>query len=203
MTTPQAPVRRGRPGYDRDGMLDIAVALFIERGYDATSVADLAARLGLTKSALYHHFSSKEEVLAVALDRALDPLEAVLDAPHPPAERPVDRLEGILRAAVGVLVARLDLVTLLLRVRGNSDTERRAIERRRAFDHRVTMLVREAQEAGELRADIDAAVATRLVFGMINSITEWYRPAGEVDAATLADDILRMALDGLGTEAAR
>lgn len=199
MTTPQAPARRGRPGYDRDGMLDIAVALFIERGYDATSVADLADRLGLTKSALYHHFSAKEEVLAVALDRALDPLEAVLETPAEPGERPVERLERILRAAVDVLVDRLEVVTLLLRVRGNSETERRAIERRRTFDHRVTALVREAQDAGELRADIDAAVATRLVFGMINSLTEWYRPSGELDAETLADDILRVALEGLGT----
>lgn len=195
MTTSPAPARRGRPGYDRDGLLDVAVALFIERGYDATSVADLAERLGLTKSALYHHFSSKEEVLAVALDRALDPLEAVLDAPADGS--PVARLEGVLRAAVGVLAQRLDVVTLLLRVRGNSETERRAIDRRRAFDHRVTTLVREAQEAGELRRDIDAAVATRLVFGMINSLTEWYRPSGEFDAATLADDILHVALQGL------
>lgn len=199
MTLQEAPARRGRPGYDRDGMLAVAVALFIERGYDATSVADLAERLGLSKSALYHHFSSKEEVLAVALDRALDPLEAVLDQPGARSGKPVARVEHVMRAAVVVLVERLDVVTLLLRVRGNSDTERTAIDRRREFDHRVTTLVREAQDAGELRADVDPAVATRLVFGMINSLTEWYRPNGELDALTLADDILRIALDGLGT----
>ena len=58
-----AAPRRGRPGYDRDQVLAIAVALFNEQGYDATSVADLAMRLGLTKSALYHHFDSKEQLL--------------------------------------------------------------------------------------------------------------------------------------------
>lgn len=192
-----AVVRRGRPGYDRDQLLDVAVALFIERGYDATSVADLAERLGLTKSALYHHFSSKDELLGVALDRALDPLEAVLD--EAATGSPVERLEQVLRGAVRVLIAELPFVTLLLRVRGNSAIERRAIERRRAFDHRMTGLVHEAQSAGSLRADIDAAVATRLVFGMINSITEWYRPGGDLDAATLADDILRVTLTGLGS----
>jgi hypothetical protein len=48
-----------------------------------------------------------------------------------------------------------------------------------------------------VRDDVDAAVAARLVFGMINSLVEWYRPDGEVDAETLADDLLHVALDGL------
>ncbi len=77
--TPPAAARRGRPGYDRAQVVDIAVQLFNEQGYDATSVADLAGRLGLTKSALYHHVDSKESILSTALDDALTALESVLD----------------------------------------------------------------------------------------------------------------------------
>ena len=62
--------RRGRPGYDRAGILAVAVSTFIEHGYDATSIAMLADRLGLSKSAIYHHFASKEALLAAA-DRAM------------------------------------------------------------------------------------------------------------------------------------
>ena len=189
--------RRGRPGYSRERLLGIAVDLFNERGYDATSVADLAARLGVSKSALYHHFASREELLDVALDRALRGLEGLLEEPGARTGTSSERLRFVLHGAVLVLVADLPFVTLLLRVRGNSDVERRALDRRRAFDHRVTDLVHEAQSAGEVRADIDGAVATRLLFGMVNSLTEWYRPGGPVDAATLADDLLRVALDGL------
>ena len=69
--------RRGRPGYDRAGILAVAVATFIEHGYDATSIAMLAGRLGLSKSAIYHHFASKEALLAASLDAALGGLEAV------------------------------------------------------------------------------------------------------------------------------
>lgn len=191
--------RRGRPGYDRAQVLEIAVALFNEQGYDATSVADLAARLGLTKSALYHHFPSKEQVLAEALDAALGGLEAVLDEPGATTGSASDRLRFVLQAALDVLVDRLPSVTLLLRVRGNSDTERSALERRRAFDHRVTELVREAQNEGTVRSDIDAAVATRLIFGMLNSVVEWYRPDGAVDAPHLAHDLVTVALDGVRT----
>jgi len=195
----EAPARRGRPGYDRDGLLAVAVQLFNEQGYDATSVSDLARRLGLTKSALYHHFSSKEELLAVALEAALGGLEAVLDEPGAREGAASDRLRFVLTGATDVLVAQLPAVTLLLRVRGNSEVEQAALERRRLFDHRVTALVAEAQAEGDVRGDVDAAVAARLLFGMINSVVEWYRPGGGVDGDRLGADIVRIALDGLRT----
>jgi len=191
--------RRGRPGYDREGLLAVAVQLFNEQGYDATSVADLARRLGLTKSALYHHFASKEELLAVALEAALGGLEAVLDQPGAREGAASDRLRFVLTGATDVLVEQLPAVTLLLRVRGNSAVEQAALERRRVFDHRVTALVAEAQAEGSVRDDVDAAVAARLLFGMINSVVEWYRPGGGVDGDRLGHDIVRIALDGLRT----
>ena len=197
--------RRGRPGYDQQGILAVAVAAFNEYGYDATSIGMLAERLGLSKSAIYHHFASKDEILDLALDAALSGLEAVVDGPIPETadQRPssaVDRLEHVLRGAVRVLVEQLPAVTLLLRVRGNTEVERRALIRRRAFDRRITALVSEAQREGELRADIDASVVARLVFGMINSIVEWYRPGGREGADRLADDVVAIALDGLRTD---
>src|SRR3990170_4625376 len=72
--------RRGRPGYDQETVLRRAVDLFIRHGYDATSIGDIAQDLGLTKSAIYHHVSSKEELLSAALDEALDGLTAAIDA---------------------------------------------------------------------------------------------------------------------------
>lgn len=193
----EAAGRRGRPGYDRRGLLDAAVAVFNESGYDATSVATLAARLGLSKAALYHHFASKEEILETATGEALDGLEGVLaDAGTASAE---DRLARVLQGAVRVLVANLPSVTLLLRVRGNSEVERTALERRRAFDQAVTAIVRDAQAEGAVRADVDASVATRLLFGMVNSLVEWYRPTGPEGAEALARDVLAVALDGLRT----
>lgn len=196
---PGATPRRGRPGYDRAQVLEVAVALFNEQGYDATSVSDLAARLGLTKSALYHHFDSKEQLLSLALDEALDGLESVLDEPAATQGSPAERLEAVLRGAVRVLVDRLPYVTLLLRVRGNSDVERAALERRRAFDHRVTTLVTQAQADDLVRDDIDGAVVTRLIFGMVNSIVEWYRPGGPVDRERLGHDVVTLVLDGMRT----
>ncbi|MGR0221473.1 TetR/AcrR family transcriptional regulator [Agromyces sp. ZXT2-6] len=189
--------RRGRPGYDQQGILEVAVAAFNEYGYDATSMGVLADRLGLSKSAIYHHFASKDEILERALDQALGSLEGVLDEPGASEGSAADRLDHVLRGAVHVLVAELPYVTLLLRVRGNTEIERTALARRRAFDRRVMSLVEAAQSEGTLRTDIDGRIVERLLFGMINSIVEWYRPGGREDAARLADDVIAVALDGL------
>lgn len=190
-------LRRGRPGYDQQGILDVAVAAFNQYGYDATSMGVLADRLGLSKSAIYHHFASKDEILERALDDALSALEGVLGDADASVGRAADRLDLVLRGAVHVLVAKLPTVTLLLRVRGNTEVERRALARRRAFDRAITALVEEAQSEGTLRSDLDASVVARLVFGMVNSIVEWYRPGGREDADKLADDVIAIALDGL------
>lgn len=195
--TENQSMRRGRPGYDRQGILDVAVTAFNEYGYDATSMGVLAERLGLSKSAIYHHFASKDEILEQALDTALSGLESVVADAAVTADRAADRLDRVLRGAVHVLVEQLPSVTLLLRVRGNTEVERRALARRRDFDKRVTALVAEAQREGSLRSDIDASVVSRLAFGMINSIVEWYRPGGRENADGLADDVIAIALDGL------
>jgi len=188
--------RRGRPGHDREDVIRAGVELFNAQGYDATSVSDLTRRLGVTKSALYHHVDSKEQILEIALEDALGGLEEALqDALTEPTA--ADRLAAIIRGAVHVLTARQPQVTLLLRLRGNSDIETAALERRRRFDHTVTELVREAQAEGLVRDDLDAGVATRLIFGMINSVVEWYRPDGPVDPGLLGEEILAVTLSGL------
>ncbi|MGH1525912.1 TetR/AcrR family transcriptional regulator [Leifsonia sp. L25] len=188
------PLRRGRPGYDQRGILEVAVAAFNEHGYDATSIGMLAERLGLSKSAIYHHVASKDELLALALDEALDGLEGALRSAVETHGTAAERLAQVLRGAVLVLVDRLPYVTLLLRVRGNTEVERAALQRRRAFDHAVAALVAEARDEGSLRVDADPAVVARLLFGMINSLTEWYDPAGPVSPDALADTILALAL---------
>ncbi|QDZ14918.1 TetR/AcrR family transcriptional regulator [Humibacter ginsenosidimutans] len=201
-TEPTEPVaKRGRPGYDQRGILEVAVAAFNEYGYDATSIGMLAERLGLSKSAIYHHVASKDELLQLALNEALDGLEGVLIEESARTGDAADRLAYVLRGAVRVLVDRLPYVTLLLRVRGNTDVERSALARRRRFDRAVAALVVAARDEGSLRADIDPGIATRLLFGMINSIVEWYRPGGPESADQLADDVLTVALDGLRVDA--
>ncbi|MFL6109377.1 MAG: TetR/AcrR family transcriptional regulator [Marmoricola sp.] len=191
--------RRGRPGYDQATVLTRAIELFNRQGYDGTSMADLANELGLSKSALYHHVPSKETLLSEALDEALDELSSVVRAASrkQSGTTAYERLRTVVRKSVFVLVAHQPAVTLLLRVRGNSELEQDALRRRRLIDAQLAKLVKAAADEGALREGIDPALVSRLLFGMVNSLIEWYRPEGEVDADVLADAITELAFDGL------
>jgi AcrR family transcriptional regulator len=188
--------RRGRPGHDQESVLRVAIELFNQQGYDATSMGDLARELGLTKSAIYHHVPSKEHLLERALDEALGELTAALDAVQADASySPEQRLRAAVRSSVVVLAEHLPAVTLLLRVRGNTPAEEKALARRRDIDHRLAEMVREAADAGAIRDDVDPLLASRLLFGTVNSMTEWLRDDSDVDA--LADTVTTLAFDGL------
>ena len=196
--TAAAP-RRGRPGYDQETVLRRAIDLFNRQGYDGTSMGDLAKELGLTKSAIYHHVPSKEHLLSAALDEALDGLSAAVDsaAAAAPGTSAYTRLRTVVQQSVAILVRHQPAVTLLLRVRGNSEIELAALQRRRAIDEKLAALVQSAVDEGALRADIPPDLISRLLFGMVNSLIEWYRPDGSVDPDDLAFSIAALAFDGL------
>ena len=196
--TQAAVPRRGRPGYDQSAVLRTAIDLFNRQGYDGTSMGDLAAELGVTKSAIYHHVPSKGHLLAQALDEALDGLEAAIaDVEGMPDASAYDRLRSVVRRSVEVLVAHQPAVTLLLRVRGNSEVELQALERRRRVDARLASLVQDAVDEGSLRTDLAPDLVSRLLFGMVNSLVEWHRPGRGVGATELAEAIATLAFDGL------
>jgi AcrR family transcriptional regulator len=186
-----------RRPYDIDSLTDVAFRIFAERGFDAASMEDVARAAGITKASIYHHVASKEALLARGLDRALSALFGVLDEPGAQRGSAGERLSAIVQRVAEITMAMRAEVSVLFRVRGNSKTERDAMQRRRAFDTAVAQLVREAQKAGEIRADIEAALIVRLVFGMSNSVVEWYRPGGRTPAAAIAAALRAIAGSGI------
>jgi AcrR family transcriptional regulator len=175
-----------------------AIELFNRQGYDATSVGDLARELGLTKSAIYHHVPSKEALLAAALDEALDGLSRAIDAAvDETGTSAYERLRTAVRQSVEILGDHLPAVTLLLRVRGNSEVELAALTRRRVLDDKLAGLVRAAVDEGSLRADLPPELISRLLFGTVNSLVEWYRPDGPLPVRDLSAAIVELAFEGL------
>ncbi len=187
---------RRRP-YDIDRITDVALRVFAERGYDGASMDDVARAAGITKAAIYHHVASKEELLARGLERALEVLFGVLDEPKAIAGTPIERLRYVVRRVAELAIEVLPELTVLVRVRGNSKTERMAMERRRAFDAAVASIVHEAQDAGAFDGNLDAALVVRLVFGMCNSVVEWYRPSGSAAPSAIADAVVRIVFAGV------
>ena len=193
---------QARRPYDIDSVTDVAFRVFAERGYDATSMDDVARAAGITKASIYHHVASKEALLERGLDRALAALFAVLDEPQAADGAPGERLAWIVRRAAEITMSMRAEVSVLFRVRGNSPVERAAMERRRAFDAAVTALVAQAQVQHSIRCDIEPALIVRLIFGMSNSVVEWYRPSGRVPAHVIASALEAIVHDGIAATGA-
>lgn len=181
-------------------MLEIIVEVFNDHGYEAATLELIAKRLGLSKSAVYHHFASKSEMLELALERVLGALEAVFEAPEANRGTAVERTRFVVRGAVHVACDHRSYLTLLLRLRGNSEAELQAMDRRRAFDARLRRIFELSLEEGTLRFDIDPGLAERFTFGLINSIVEWYRPEGGLRPNEIAEAVLMFMRDGLRPE---
>ena len=196
-TEAKATSGRGRPGYSRDEVVAIAVDEFLNRGYDATSMGILAQRLGVSKSAIYYHVESKEQLLEEATDLALDNLQQVVDGAYAIDGGVEDKLRFLLDGAVHVLCEHQPETALVLRLRGNSETELCALERRREITRQMVELVEAGQREGAIRDDVPAGVAARLIFGAVNSIADWYSPDGSASPEEVSNAMHKLVWSGI------
>ena len=185
-----------REPYDLDSLTDVALGVFVEKGFDATGIADIATAAGISKASIYHHTRSKDGLLERGVNRAIDALFALLNDPQARKGRAIDCVRYVLRNAVAIQVKHLREVTVLVRLRGNTEVERIALARRQEFDAWMTSMVRRAQRDGDVRKDIDALLISRLTQGSLNSLTEWYQPDGRIGWTEVADALVE-AFDGL------
>jgi AcrR family transcriptional regulator len=192
-----------RGAYDRETVLRRCVDAFNEHGYEATSMGMLSKVLGISKSGIYHHVSSKEEILEVASDRALAALEGVraeCEAMSAQATGVVvwsTVLEHLLRETVRLAVEERPYVALLLRLRGNSPVETAALERRRELTRYTEDLMAKAAAAGELSPAVNPRLQARLQLGMVNSVVEWFTVEGKVGVEELQDNVVQMVFRGI------
>jgi AcrR family transcriptional regulator len=180
----------------RDELTRIAARLFAERGYQGTSLADLAQALGVQKPSLYHHIASKEDLLWDVAQEGAAAFHAALDA-VPARDRPSDRIREALRAHLAVVAGQLDVATVFVREWRFLSGERREqfVAERRRYEERIRELFREGVEGSELRTDLDVATAALLFLSAANWAYTWLRPGADTDE--LADRLYAVLLDGM------
>lgn len=157
----------------------------------------LATELGISKSAIYHHVKTKEEILQSALDEALHGLEAVMDQAEQTDGPARTKIEALITGAVIVLVSRQPSVTLLLRLRGNSEVETQALLRRRNLTTRLASLIADAQTEGSVRDSASPKILARLVYGTINSLVDWYDSEKSAGAQQTGDVLVDLIFQGI------
>lgn len=173
----------------RQEILRAAARLFQERGYDATSMNDVAAALRLSKGGLYHHFRSKDQILFSLMNHAMDTTdERVVRAVRGIAD-PEERLRTLIRLHVEVVAGvREREITVLLHENHPlpPGLRRRVNARKKEYVHYVENLIAEVQRARGSKAGVSPRAAAFALLGMINWIYQWYKPEGALQAEQLA-----------------
>ncbi len=182
----------------REDILEAAAQVFRQKGYHGASMSDIAAAVNLQKASLYHHVTSKQEILLEILDRALqlllDRISAITDQ-NIPADK---KLRLMIREYLLILVENIDLATVLL-------FEHRALERRQHARHvpnrdEFESLWKDVISAGvskKLFKCDDPGLTVRALLGLLNWTITWYRPDGDKSIEEIADNYSSLLLNGL------
>ncbi|HEY8703944.1 MAG TPA: TetR/AcrR family transcriptional regulator [Gaiellaceae bacterium] len=180
----------------REELTRIAARLFAERGYQGTSLADLAEALGVQKASLYHHIASKEDLLWEVAWEGAEAFHAGLDGV--PSDAPAaERIRLALRAHLAVVGQQLDVATVFVREWRHLEGDRRDrfVAERRRYEVRIRELFRAGVEESQLRTDLDVATAALLFLSAANWAYTWLRPGSGTDE--LADRLYAALLDGM------
>jgi AcrR family transcriptional regulator len=180
----------------RAEILTAAAELFRARGYRATTLEELARRLGISKKTLYGHFRSKEDLLAAIFHRTMTLVEEGLDAILRTRAPAVEQLREVIRHQVRTVVAEQAFLTVFFAEEASLPARlRRAIVRRKArYDHAVQAIVRRAARGGTLVAHPRLVVFALL--GMSNWVHRWYDPRGAWNADAIAEAFIALLEHG-------
>ncbi len=183
-------------------LVDAAAKLFSERGYHGTSMQHLADALGLLRGSLYAHIGSKEELLFDVVDEGAEHFlqrgQQAIDLDGDAAEK----LEAFLVWHIETALEHLDAATVFLNEwRYLSDERRDAIrDKRDAYEAMLRSIIAQGIEDGEFRADLDVAMAARLVLSAGNWVYAWYRPGGDMDATEIGEVFAEMLVRGVARD---
>jgi AcrR family transcriptional regulator len=188
----------------RQEILRTAARLFQQRGYDATSMNDVAAALKLSKGGLYHHFQSKDEILFEIMNHAMEIThERVLD-PVRSIAGPEDRLRALIRLHIEVVLSPRDReITVMLHENHPLPPalRKRINTRKKEYIHFVESLIAEVQkEAQRTRAAkglVSPRAAAFALLGMINWIYQWYKPEGDLQTHNLVPQFTELVFGGI------
>jgi len=182
----------------RDELLLAAERLFSERGYEATSVRDIADALSIKAGSLYSHSATKEDLLWEVLGRAAD---RYFEAVQPIVESDLVTVEKIRR----LIAAHVRVITQSASAAAVYTTEWRHLTeprrsefavRRDAYEQIVRGLVHDAIREGSF-GDLDEKFATLLILSSINWVYQWYRPDGPMTPEEIARRITDLLFNGL------
>lgn len=184
----------------RDELLAIAARLFAENGVRATTVRHIADAAGILSGSLYHHFDSKEAIVDEVLRGFLDSLFADYTDIVGRGDAPRATLENLVRASFRAIHESRDQVAIYQdEIKHLQGTPRFDYleARNREFRGMWISVLEAGQATGEFPADLDVSITYRFLRDTVWVAVRWYKPGGPVTHSEIADQYLRIVLDGL------
>jgi AcrR family transcriptional regulator len=181
-------------------ILDVATALFSERGYAATRMQDIADGLGMKAGSLYYYFESKESVLASIVGERVGVAVAVLEEIAAGPGDPVEQVRAAIVGHLDVFDRHADLYRIFQSERLDAISEAlgaRVDELGRRYEELWVELIATAQSEGSIRSDADPWLVMKGIVGMCNSTLFWFAPGGRYSSAEVAETFADMILSGL------
>jgi len=180
-------------------ILEKAARVFCERGYEKTSMGDVAAAVGMTKAGVYHHIAGKEDLLAAIMHYGMDLFEERVLSRTEPIADPLARLRATVQGhLLLVLRDRPKEVTVILHEGGALPASARARldARKKRYIRFLEKTIRELVMRKVARP-VDPTVAAYALLGMVNWTYQWFRPGGRLDEEGLARQMTDFYLRGL------
>jgi TetR/AcrR family transcriptional regulator, cholesterol catabolism regulator len=180
----------------RNRIVDAALDFFSTRGYEGTSIRDIASAVGMTTASLYYHFASKDELFVIVHGLSIDAMISAVEAAIANVEDPWDRLEAAAAAHCATLF-ETDGTRAILTARiggGLASVNDALVAQRDTYERLIQSLV----DALDLSADLDRKLLRLHVLGVVNSLPVWFHRDGPLSAAKIGRQMvhhLRLGLE--------
>jgi AcrR family transcriptional regulator len=191
--------QNGNGDFPRNRIFEIAAEVFHRKGYDNTSMSDVATAAGLTKAGLYHHISSKESLLYTVLDYGLDLTQAYVLEPLEKISDPLERLKTMIDLHLRLVLQErnLEVTGLLHECKTLSSSDRAKINRRKKEYVRIaTNIIAEVTKKYNVK-DLNPKLAAYALLGMLNWTYQWYRTSGSNTREEIVKTFQQIFLQGI------
>jgi AcrR family transcriptional regulator len=199
----KAALKDGGEGYRarRQEIVKMAATVFRDKGFEATTLNDIAEQLGTDRASLYYYVGSKEELLHEIVRQVLDENVAAAERVLAQAGTPVEKIQALIEHMIlsfdrnypHMFVYVEDLARI---ARQESDWARDVIGKTRRFESIVVQILEDGRSDGSFRSDLPNHISAMALFGMINWTHRWYKPGSAQSAKEIADTICALFLDG-------
>jgi len=185
--------------FTRSRVFEIAAEVFHRKGYDNTSMSDVASAAGLTKAGLYHHVASKESLLYTVLDSGLDLTESYVVKRLEQISDPLDRLKTMIDLHLRLVLEErnLEVTGLLHECKTLSAADQARINRRKkAYVRMTTALIEDVVKKYHVK-DVNPKLAAFALLGMLNWTYQWYSASGGNSREEIVENFQRIFLQGI------